>query len=139
MHLHTYPSLLLELDETHHFCTSLSLPHTSLSLSLSLSLSPLFPSLSQHKNLPGILRNPKIRGEGKVGGVFILLITFSSGSYTSFQDRRIARHLSGVWGRNWSQRTSGFLRYWILWIISWFRFLITFGHGELLVPGIHWS
>jgi hypothetical protein len=64
MHLHTYPSLLLELDETHHFCTCLSLPHTHTSLSLSLSLSPPLPlplSLSQLKNLPGILRNPKIR------------------------------------------------------------------------------
>ncbi len=112
MHLHTYPSLLLELDETHHFCTCLCLPHTHTSLSLSLSLSlppPLFPlSLSQLKNLPGILRNPKIRGECTVGRVFILLITISSGSYTSFLDRRIARYLSGVWGRNGSQRTAGF-------------------------------
>ncbi len=132
---------------THHCSWNLMKPttsalvythtHTHISLSLSLSLPPL--SLSQLKNLPGILRNPKIRGECKVGWVFIFLIPFISGYLTSFLDRRIARYLSGVWGRNWSQRTSGFFRYWILWINSWFQFFITFGCGELLVPGIHWS
>ncbi len=93
---------------------SLSHTHTHLSLSLSLSL-PLFPSLSPSLNSRIFLESSETL---KSGRVFILLITFSSGSYTSFQDRRIARYLSGVWGRNWSQRTSGSFWYWILWINS---------------------
>jgi hypothetical protein len=90
---------------------SLSHTHTHLSLSLSLSLPPPSSppsSLSQLKNLPGILRNPKIRGECKAGRVCIWLITFSSRSYTSFQDRRIARYLSGVGGEIVVKEPPGF-------------------------------
>jgi len=93
-----------------------SVSHTHTHLSLSLS-PPLFPlSLSQLKNLPGILRNPKTRGECKVGRVFILLITISSGSYTSFLDLRgISRVFGGGMGVkeppgfSWCQASGGTL------------------------------